>query len=86
VKPKLVCEISYSELTKDGAIRHPSFKGLREDKNAKDIKRETETHSQCCKEEKVLKQKKLLSAPRQKRKKDLTQSQRRNTDKKYRRA
>ncbi len=40
VKPQLVCEISYRELTKDGAIRHPSFKGLREDKNAKDVVRE----------------------------------------------
>ncbi|MEJ7671873.1 MAG: hypothetical protein WKF59_03995 [Chitinophagaceae bacterium] len=37
VQPKVVCEISYRELTKDGAIRHPSFKGVREDKNAKDV-------------------------------------------------
>jgi len=37
VKPAIVCEISYREKTKDGAIRHPSFKGLREDKNAKDV-------------------------------------------------
>ena len=35
------CEISYREMTKDGAIRHPSFKGLREDKNAKDVVRKT---------------------------------------------
>src|SRR5215204_939902 len=41
VKPVLVCEISYREKTKDGAIRHPSFKGLREDKNAKDVGWET---------------------------------------------
>ena len=33
VQPKLVAEISYAEETKDGAIRHPSFEGLREDKN-----------------------------------------------------
>lgn len=37
VEPELVCEISYREKTKDGAIRHPSFKGLREDKLAKDV-------------------------------------------------
>ncbi|MEJ7822417.1 MAG: DNA ligase D [Chitinophagaceae bacterium] len=37
VQPKVVCEISYRELTKDGAIRHPSFKGIREDKNAKEL-------------------------------------------------
>jgi bifunctional non-homologous end joining protein LigD len=72
LKPKLVCEISYRELTKDGAIRHPSFKGLREDKNAKDIKRETETPvGNVVKEEKVLKEKKLLSAPGKKERKTL---------------
>ncbi|MEJ7626335.1 MAG: DNA ligase D [Ferruginibacter sp.] len=37
VKPKLVCEISYRELTKDKALRHPSYKGLREDKLPADI-------------------------------------------------
>jgi bifunctional non-homologous end joining protein LigD len=41
VKPKLVAEISYQEITKDGAIRHPSFEGLREDKTAKEVVRET---------------------------------------------
>jgi bifunctional non-homologous end joining protein LigD len=40
VKPKLVCEVSYRELTKDGAVRHPSFKGLREDKKPKEVVRE----------------------------------------------
>lgn len=40
VRPEIVCEISYREITKDGAIRHPSFKGIRPDKNAKDITRE----------------------------------------------
>jgi bifunctional non-homologous end joining protein LigD len=40
VKPKLVAEISYRELTKDGAVRHPSFKGLREDKKPDDVIRE----------------------------------------------
>ncbi|TMI90548.1 MAG: DNA ligase D [Bacteroidetes bacterium] len=40
VKPKLVAEISYREVTKDGAIRHPSFKGLREDKKASEVVRE----------------------------------------------
>src|SRR5438477_8657763 len=40
VKPKFVAEISYREVTKDGAIRHPSFKGLRDDKKASDVVRE----------------------------------------------
>ncbi len=37
LKPSLVCEISYRELTKDKALRHPSFRGLRADKNAKEV-------------------------------------------------
>jgi bifunctional non-homologous end joining protein LigD len=40
VKPKLVAEISFREVTKDGSIRHPSFKGLREDKKPGDVVRE----------------------------------------------
>ena len=40
VKPKLVAEISFREVTKDGAIRHPSFKGLREDKKPGKVVRE----------------------------------------------
>jgi bifunctional non-homologous end joining protein LigD len=39
-KPELVAEISYTEFTDDGHLRHPSFLGLREDKKAKDVKRE----------------------------------------------
>lgn len=32
VKPVLVCEVNYTELSPDGRLRHPSYKGLREDK------------------------------------------------------
>ena len=32
VKPKLLCEVAFTEWTADGHIRHPSFQGLREDK------------------------------------------------------
>jgi bifunctional non-homologous end joining protein LigD len=34
VEPKLVAEIVYTEITPDGLIRHPSFKGLGEDRAA----------------------------------------------------
>ena len=34
LKPELVAEVSYTELTADRIMRHPSFKGLREDKRA----------------------------------------------------
>lgn len=32
LQPKLVCEVSYTELTRDGIMRHPSFQGMRTDK------------------------------------------------------
>ncbi len=43
VKPVLVAEIEFSEWTQDGSLRHPSFKGLRLDKKAGQITRETQT-------------------------------------------
>jgi bifunctional non-homologous end joining protein LigD len=40
VEPTLVCEAEFTEWTRDGKLRHPSFKGLRHDKNAVDVVRE----------------------------------------------
>jgi bifunctional non-homologous end joining protein LigD len=40
-EPKLVCEVEFSTWTRDGRVRHPSFKGLRGDKLAKAVRRET---------------------------------------------
>jgi bifunctional non-homologous end joining protein LigD len=40
VRPELVAEVAFTEWTKDGSLRHPSFQGLREDKKAKDVVRE----------------------------------------------
>jgi bifunctional non-homologous end joining protein LigD len=40
VRPKLVAEVSFTEWTSDGMLRHPTFKGLREDKPASEIVRE----------------------------------------------
>ena len=40
VRPELVAEIAFSEWTRDGILRQPSFKGLREDKPAADVTRE----------------------------------------------
>lgn len=37
LKPKYVAEIQYTELTKENLLRQPSFIGLREDKNPKDV-------------------------------------------------
>jgi bifunctional non-homologous end joining protein LigD len=41
VKPKFICEVKFTEWTKDGQMRHPVFLGLREDKAPKDVGFET---------------------------------------------
>ncbi|WP_099827832.1 DNA ligase D [Oceaniglobus indicus] len=41
VRPDLVAEVEFSEFTADGAVRHGSFLGLREDKPAAEITLET---------------------------------------------
>ena len=43
LQPRLVCEVSYAELTADGVMRHPSFAGMRMDKAAKQVVLEKET-------------------------------------------
>jgi bifunctional non-homologous end joining protein LigD len=42
LKPELVCEITFTEVTRDGVFRHPSFIGLRSDKKAAEVNREKE--------------------------------------------
>lgn len=42
LKPELICEVSYTELTSDGVMRHPSFEGMRDDKKAKEVVLEIE--------------------------------------------
>jgi len=37
VKPELVCEMSFSQWTEDGYMRHPSFEGLRPDKKPQNV-------------------------------------------------
>jgi bifunctional non-homologous end joining protein LigD len=41
LKPELVCEVAFSEVTNDGVFRHPSFQGMRIDKKAAEVTRET---------------------------------------------
>ncbi|HJR46054.1 MAG TPA: non-homologous end-joining DNA ligase [Actinomycetota bacterium] len=41
VKPKLVAQVGFSEWTRDGRLRHPRFIGIRDDKKARDVIRET---------------------------------------------
>lgn len=64
LKPELVCEISYRELTDDGSLRHPSFKGLREDKTSKQVVREKETDTNLIvQKHNTIGEKAILNAP-----------------------
>ncbi len=37
VKPELVADVEFTEWTRDGVLRHPVFRGLREDRNPNEI-------------------------------------------------
>ena len=41
VEPQLVAQVGFTEWTRDGRLRHPRFLGLREDKAARDVVRES---------------------------------------------
>jgi bifunctional non-homologous end joining protein LigD len=41
LKPKLVCEVQFVEWTAEGHLRHPKFVALRDDKDARQVIRET---------------------------------------------
>src|SRR5262245_1409171 len=43
VEPKLVAEIAFGEWTRDGHLRHPRYLGLRDDKPADEVRRESPT-------------------------------------------
>jgi bifunctional non-homologous end joining protein LigD len=40
VRPELICEVEFSEWTKDGRLRQASYRGLREDKPPEEVVRE----------------------------------------------
>ena len=46
LKPELICEIEFAEVTSDGKVRQASFKGMRSDKNPKDVVMEMEAETQ----------------------------------------
>ncbi|RYZ50939.1 MAG: DNA ligase D, partial [Sphingobacteriales bacterium] len=41
VRPELVCEIKYQEMTREGILRIPIFQGIRSDKTAKELQEES---------------------------------------------
>ncbi|SFH65748.1 DNA ligase D [Modicisalibacter xianhensis] len=38
VRPEMVIEVEFTERTRDGLLRHPAFRGLREDRNPEEIR------------------------------------------------
>ena len=40
VKPRLVVEVAFTEWTRDGSLRHAAFAGIRDDKSAREVRRE----------------------------------------------
>ena len=46
LKPELVCEVSFAEITSDGVFRHPSFEGMRSDKPSGEVVMETAIEKQ----------------------------------------
>ena len=41
VKPRMVVQVGFGEWTRDGRLRHPRFIGVRDDKKARDVVRES---------------------------------------------
>ena len=64
VKPEIVAEISYREMTSGGAIRQPSFKGLRPDKNPSSVVWEKEQDIKNILSENKLVKEKVIAAPK----------------------
>jgi len=72
LKPELVCEVAFSEVTSDGVFRHPSFQGMRIDKNAKDVVREIPVETaEVVEKEAEETETKLVKAPKAKERKTL---------------
>jgi bifunctional non-homologous end joining protein LigD len=68
LKPQLVCEVSYIEMTSDGVMRHPSFEGMRIDKNASQVKPEKKIPLADIKPEPSPVRNKIMVAPKKERK------------------
>lgn len=63
LKPELVCEVSFTEMTVEGIMRHPSFEAMRIDKKAKHVIKEKSVPVQEITKAKI-KSDKVLTPPR----------------------
>lgn len=55
LKPELICEVSFREMTQDGVMRHPTFEGMREDKATREVVAEKAVPAKKLTAKKVLK-------------------------------
>ncbi|HWH85923.1 MAG TPA: DNA ligase D [Pseudomonas sp.] len=62
LKPKLLAEVAFAEMTKDGSVRHAVFHGMRDDKPAEDITEERAKPVKAAKSEKPQKPEKTETA------------------------
>lgn len=44
LEPRLACQVRFAEWTRDGRLRHPVWVGLRPDKRARQVRRESKAH------------------------------------------
>lgn len=71
LKPRLICEVSYREITDDGVMRHPSFEGMRTDKNPEEVILEKAKSTQKLLKSEALRAKKIITASFKKERKTL---------------
>jgi bifunctional non-homologous end joining protein LigD len=66
LRPELVCEVKYTEMTRDGILRHPVFMRLRDDKKPKEVKPDAPVVEVPQKEETAKEKNKIITADRHK--------------------
>jgi bifunctional non-homologous end joining protein LigD len=71
LKPELVCEVNFTEMTNDGIMRHPSFAGIRIDKNAKKVIIEKAKQTESVVKSKTIRGKSLIIPAEKKERKTL---------------
>lgn len=71
LKPELVCEVAFSEVTSDGVFRHPSFQGMRMDKQAKEVVLESAEDTKAVLKEEESEHQAAIKAPEEKGRKTL---------------
>ncbi len=67
LKPSLVCEVAFTEMTSDNIMRHPSFQGMRTDKNSSDVNLDKEIKT-TVKNKIIIDKKLIVTAGKQSRK------------------